>query len=475
MNIEFLLTQPEGKTLEFKRDLSSLKPILKTIVAFANTAGGTLIVGHSPENDAPLIEDILQAEESLANAIADAIRPTLHPEIDIKTVAGKNLLIVRVYHQSGPYHIRSEGMTDGVYVRFGSTTRKASPEIVTDLLRANSHLGFDQTPCADFEEDALDESKVYTFFKQINKDPEDSSVIKAHLQTLGVLIPHGTSHRISNGGLILFGKDELRERYFPDARISCARFQGTDKSHFIDRQDMEGSILDALEPVMKFIFRNTRLSSVIRSLYREDIREYPEIPLREALINAIAHANYAISGRIFVAIYDDRLEIQNSGMLPYGVTLDDFKAGISHIRNKVIARICRELNLIEEWGSGYRRIATYCEKFGYPIPEWQEFGTAIRVIFHPHPMAIGSPIEEHIPGERVTNKENLDLSPRQQEILDILHQEKTMKMREILQKLKSPPAERTLRDDLTFLRENGIIDSKGHTKTTEWFLVNQSE
>ena len=143
-------------------------------------------------------------------------------------------------------------------------------------------------------------------------------------------------------------------------------------------------MLSALDPTLKFISRNTRLAGIIRSIKREDIPEYPQVPLREVLVNAIVNGNYALPGRIFVAIFDDRLEIQSPGMLPYGVTLDDLKSGVSHIRNRVIARVFRELGLVEEWGSGYRRIANYCKENGYPIPEWQEFGSAVRVIFYPH-------------------------------------------------------------------------------------------
>lgn len=462
MDIEFLLTQPESKTLEFKRDLSSLKPILKTIVAFANTAGGTLIIGHSPEEDAPGIKDIFQAEERLANAIADSIKPSFFPEIEIKTVKGKNVIIVRVYHQSTPHYIKSEGTIEGIYLRFGSTTRKAGPEMVNDLLRAKSNLSFDQIPCGDLDKTALDVDRVKDFFKQVKKGKNNDST----LEMLGILISEGELLRLSNGGLILFGKDQYRGRYFPDARISCARFKGLDKSHFLDRQDIEGTLLEALEPTLKFISRNTRLEGVIRSLQREDIPEYPEIPLREALVNAIAHANYAIPGRILVAIYDDRLEIQNAGMLPYGFTLENFKSGISHVRNKVIARICRELHLIEEWGSGYRRIKNYCNEHGYPIPEWEEFGTAMRVIFRPHPgttskAQAGKALEE-MP---------LGLSVRQQEIVEILSKEEALKMREILNRLASPPAERTLKDDLKFLRDNQVIDYKGKSTKTVWFLL----
>ena len=119
---------------------------------------------------------------------------------------------------------------------------------------------------------------------------------------------------------------------------------------------------------------------------RQDIPEYNEIALREVLVNAMAHADYSLGGMpIRVAIYRDRLEVENPGMLPFGMTLDDLKAGVSRIRNRVIVRVLRELGLVEEWGTGYRRVIRACEEGGYPLPDWQELGWALRVIFRPHP------------------------------------------------------------------------------------------
>lgn len=380
MNVSDLLNQPESKTLEFKQDISSLKPIIKTVVAFANTAGGVLIIGYSQEKKLLGIRDVLQAEESLVSAIADSITPSMHLDVDIKSIEGHDLLIVRVAHQKGPYYVTTEGSSEGVYMRFGSSSRRVGPELLDDLFRHINNLSFDQLPCADLEMDDLDQSKLAAFFDQLSNKKQDIGTLKS----LGVLTTLSGKSVPSNGGIILFGKDEARERFFPDARISCARFKGIDKSRFIDRQDIEESLVNSLNSVLKFIARNTRLGGIIRSLKREDIPEYPEIPVREVLVNAIVHANYAVPGRLFVAIYDDRLEIQSPGMFPYGITLEDFKSGFSHIRNRVFARVFRELHHMEEWGSGYHRIVGYCQEFGYPIPEWQEFGSAVRVIFRPH-------------------------------------------------------------------------------------------
>ncbi len=380
MNLAKLLTTPEGKTLEFKRDLTSLKPILKSLVAFANTAGGTLIIGRADSGDIVGVADVLAQEERLANVIADGIYPAMTPEINIVSHAGKPLLIARVPHWRGPFYLKAEGPETGVYVRLGSTNRRAGPEILAELQRSITGLSFDQLPCPDLSSDALDPSRLERFFDRSGRKSSQE-----HLETLGILTPRAGRLVPSHGGLILFGRDAARRRVFPGTAVSCARFRGTDKADFIDRLTLDETVLEALDSVVKFIRRNTRLAAKITTMRRQDIPEYPQVALREVLVNAVAHADYSLTGmRIRVAIYADRMEIESPGMLPFGMTLDDLKAGVSRIRNRVIARVLRELELLEEWGTGYHRIMEDCRAGGYPAPEWEELGPVLRVVFRPH-------------------------------------------------------------------------------------------
>src|SRR5262245_51671777 len=120
MSIQELLLEPESKTLEFKKDLSSLKPILKTIIAFANTAGGILVLGRDSEGTVIGLGDPQFEEEKLANSIVDNICPSIMPDIEITTVQGKALLIVSIAHQHGPFYLTSEGNPEGIYIRLGS-------------------------------------------------------------------------------------------------------------------------------------------------------------------------------------------------------------------------------------------------------------------------------------------------------------------------------------------------------------------
>lgn len=180
MNLSELLTTSEGKTLEFKRDLSSLQPILKSLVAFANIAGGTLVIGRADDGAIVGVDNVLTEEERLANAIADGIRPAMTPEIDIVSHEGKALLLVRVPHWRGPFFVKAEGSEAGVYVRLGSTNRQAGPEILAEMQRFISGLSFDQLPRPDLAPADLDPERLQRFFAQSGRKPNEE-----HLVTLG--------------------------------------------------------------------------------------------------------------------------------------------------------------------------------------------------------------------------------------------------------------------------------------------------
>ena len=453
-----LLSMPEGKTLEFKRDLSSLQPILKTLVAFANTAGGTLIIGKDDLGNIVGIQDIFNAEEKLANAIADSIYPPLMPEIETISVEGKSLLVVCVSHWWGPFYLKAKGPIEGVFVRLGSTNRAAGQELLEELKRFRTKTPFDLMPCPDVDASGLDKDKIKKTFTKIDKELDDKKLL-----SLGILVPYGKKMVCSNAGVLLFGKDSVRKKHFPNSEVRCARFLGTDKVEFLDQHEVKGTLLDVMQEVSTFIRRNTRMSAKIETMQREDIPEYSPILVREILTNALVHADYSISGmNPRISIFSDRMEIESPGMLPFGYTLDDFIAGISHVRNKVIARVFRELRMMEEWGTGYKRISQVCQEGRYPLPRWEEMGTSVRVTLYP--CAI----------EKIFSKKNEDniLSLRQEEILSLLRKKPKITAKEIHDRLKEDISERALRGDLLKLKNLELVKTMGKGPNTYWMLRN---
>jgi predicted HTH transcriptional regulator len=156
MDILKLIAMPEGKTLEFKRDLSSMQPIIKTLIAFANTAGGILIIGREDDGNIIGVKDVFEGEERLANAISDSVYPPLMPEIDIASIEGKSLLVIKVAHWWGPFYLKAKGPAEGVFVRLGSTNRIAGQELLDELNRSKSKFSFDQMPCVDVDSTGFD-------------------------------------------------------------------------------------------------------------------------------------------------------------------------------------------------------------------------------------------------------------------------------------------------------------------------------
>ncbi len=257
----------------------------------------------------------------------------------------------------------------------------------------------------------------------------------------------------------MFGSDGYINSYFPNTRVRCARFQGEDKVHFLDQYDVEGTIVDAVDEVIRFIQRNTRLAASVQGMNRKDIAEYDPITIREVLINALVHADYSIQGmHIRVAIFSNRLEIESPGQLPYGCTIDDFFAGVSHVRNRVIARAFHELDQMEQWGTGYRRIQESCKKEGYSLPKWEEIGLSLKVTLYPHP----------------ATKENRFFAAgkdtREREIQKVLQEKGALTSREIQEHLGNIVAERTIRYDLAKMEKQGLVTKKGKGPAVQWVI-----
>jgi len=151
------LRRPEGKTLEFKRNLSSPAKALETIVAFGNTAGGTSLVGvEDRTRRARGVPNALNLEERPANLVSDRISPRIAPEIEILPWRRTQVAPAARVRPSRPHHLIREGPAAGVYVRVGSTNRRADTELIEELRRFARGEGFDEQPMPGLDSEALD-------------------------------------------------------------------------------------------------------------------------------------------------------------------------------------------------------------------------------------------------------------------------------------------------------------------------------
>ena len=373
MNVAELIRENEGKILEFKQDTSSPRNFLKTLVAFANSAGGRVVIGVTDKTREPLgIENPLDEEERLCNLIADSISPRLVPNVELTTIDNKTLLIVEVFpSNSRPHYLRSEGLENGVYVRLGSTNRRADRELIGELRRSVEGITFDQLPMPELSVDDLDIEAARVAFGSIRELDE------AGLLTLKMLTSHQNKLVPTKGGMLLFGKQ--RTWHFNDAWVQCGRFFGTEKIDIFDHIDIDVPLPKAVDEVMLFLKKHAYRGADLSEVRRKDVWSIPLNILREVIINALVHSDYSQHGApIRVVFLDDRIEVESMGILLPGLTIEEMKQGTSRIRNPVIARVFKELNLIEQWGTGVRRIFAEARELGLPEPKIEEIGMRLQ-------------------------------------------------------------------------------------------------
>lgn len=374
MDLVDILTRPEGKTLEFKRDLSSPDGVLKTLVAFANTAGGTLLVGvEDRTRNVRGVSDALDVEERIANIVSDSIAPRLLPEIEILPWRRTQVIAIEVHPSAArPHYLKREGAESGTYVRVGSTNRRADAEMLQELRRVARGETYDEQPMPELDSEALDFRAASESFAPIRP------LRKRDLETLRLLTDYQGRKVPTVGGVLLFGRE--RERHFPDAWIQAGRFAGQDKARIVDQAEFRELPVAAIDAAIGFIEKHSLRSAEIGRVRRTDRWNLPPVAVREAVINAVVHADYAQRGApIRISIFDDRLEIENPGLLPFGLTVADLEHGISKLRNRVIGRVFHSLSLIEQWGSGIQRMTAACREAGLADPRFEEIATRFRV------------------------------------------------------------------------------------------------
>lgn len=375
MNLEDLLTRPEGKTLEFKRDLSSPDGVLRTLVAFSNTAGGVLLIGvEDRTRHVRGVTDPLETEERLANLLSDNVLPRLVPDLEVLPWRRTHVVAVQVHPSSRrPHYLQSAGPEGGVYVRVGSSNRRADKELIAELKRFALGASYDEEPLPDLDSEAIDFRAASECFAPKRK------LKRTDMDTLRILTKHQGSVVPTVGGVLLFGRE--RERYFPDAWIQAGRFDGVEKVRLIDSLDIKSSLPRAVGEAAGFVQKHDLHGIRISGLRHTDTWTLPPVAVREAIINAVVHSDYSQRGApIRVAFFDDRLEIESPGLLPFGLTVQDMRDGVSRLRNRVIARVFRELGYIEQWGSGIRRMSAACREAGLEEPQLLEIGTRFRVV-----------------------------------------------------------------------------------------------
>ena len=379
----------ESKNIEFKVELpKKSEKYLKTVIAFANTSGGQILIGVDDESREVVGVDekeVFQIMDSVANAVSDCCEPQIMPDITFQTIEEKCVLTIRIYPgASRPYFLKSMGKSGGTYIRVAGTSRPADEAKIRELEIEGHNLSWDELTCVGYEvsDDAVNKLCFDIHKYMLNAASTEDEKKAVHQVTKQHLLNWKILKQIEGETAATNAFALLTDDYFRFSRIQCGLFKGTERDMFIDKKECSGPLYDQIEEAYKFVLKHINLSAEIEGIVRKEAYELPISAIREMIINAVCHRNYMDNSCVQVAIYDDRVELTSPGMLYNGLTLEEALSGRSKIRNRAIAEVFSRMEIVESWGTGIKRIIKRAKEYGLPDPEFLEIGDTFRVILY---------------------------------------------------------------------------------------------
>jgi ATP-dependent DNA helicase RecG len=421
----------ENEKIEYKESLKLQNDILESIVAFANTSGGEIYIGISDSGKVVGASIGKNTLENLANTIRREIEPNIEVSLKTSKINKKEVIIIAIpLSPLKPHFFKSVS-----YKRIGKTNQKLSPAELEKMLidRALSLHDVDSLKLNIKQED-ISEKLLKKYVKGIGKKYQGT---KHTLKSLG-LADNGT---IYPSAVLFFGKNPAQ--FFPLYGVKCAVFKGLE---MLTMRNFPSPIYDLVNQVMIFLKEHIPTRIRFEGVKRVEETIITEQVLREALLNALMHADYTLDATIYIKITESKLEIRNGGTLPPPLTLEELKKPhISKPRNKRIAALCHDLNWIEHWGEGTLKIVREMRERGLEVNFSQKSGYFTLNL----------------------SLEKIKLNDRQEVILGQAKESGEITVKE-LSKLSIP--KRTIRADLAFLVEKGFLKKKGKGRATRYIL-----
>lgn len=384
-DIQALIHGDETRTLELKKTTGELKDGMRSVCAFLNTAGGWLFFGIAPTTLKILGQEVTDnTRKEIAREIAK-LEPLIDlpvEYIDVPDRPGSQVIAIHVDavgYWEDPYTYDSKP-----YIRLESTTVVMPRDMYWDRLmrsKGNRYKWEDQV-CEGITIADLEEQRIRGGVRLgVERGRMPASSLMETTESLVEKLKLTTSDgNLKNAAAALFLHDTSQ---FPQFLLRMARFRGTDKNEFIDNQRAYGNFFTLLDAGMAFFFKHLSISGKIVGFTRDEKLEVPAEALREALTNALCHRFFHnTSSSVGIAIYDDRIEIENSGHLPEELTTETIKQSHhSFPQNPTIADVLFKTTFLENWGSGVGRIMDACREANLPEPEYNQNASFVWVTF----------------------------------------------------------------------------------------------
>jgi ATP-dependent DNA helicase RecG len=453
MNVHALLARGRGPMLEFVPEPNAAA-LAELIVAFANGVGGLIVLGMDAAGKVhpEVAEDLEPLLDRALRMCMPPFRAADLPEWNAEETPGG--LVATVTVKPTPYELSVAG--EAVFVRSGTLNVRLSPSQQTRGAHGRAALFYEDDPVPgasveDFDDAVLEEYRL----NRIKRGPRGESFTRQELLRDAGAVDAGGAPTVA--GLLLFGR--APEQFLPQAGVVVVRFKGTSLreaavsgERYSRRVEIGGPAPRLVEKTWEVLFEETHLQAYLKGLERQERYEYPLEAVREAVVNAICHRDYAVTGqRIEIRLFDNRMEIMSPGGLPGHITLENM-LDEHYSRNPRLVRGLYYWGYIEELGQGVDIIYDALRREHHPPPEFRDTGRALTV-------SLFNAIDE------IELEYGDQVNPRQASALRFLASHEHITNRQY-QALCPDVTSETLRLDLRDLVEKGVLLKIGDKRGT---------
>jgi len=448
--IKQIIESGEGYNAEFKvRVPQKVKELTEEVCAFANAAGGVLLIGVDDKNVIHGVEIDNARRSAIQDSIGE-ISPSLRCNLEIVNVDGQNIGVIEVPSGANKPYV----LSGAIYVRIGSNTQKlTTAEEMRDFFQQADRIYFDEMACNGFNSTTdIDGSNLSEF----RSEAAISSSI-SNDQLLQNLKLFTTDGYLKSGAVLFFGKNP--ETYYDTAVVRCIAYDGINKRYISDDKTFTGPLYSQYKQSLDWLKHKLNVRYDIEgagSGPRNEIWEIPETVLKEAIVNALSHRDYYDRGnRINIELFDDKVEISNPGGLVSAISETEFGKK-SYSRNPLIFGLFEKMRMVEHVGSGVIRMRELMEEVNLPQPVFQYSGMFSVILYRP------------VNFEEWIRNWTDDLSVNRIKLLKAIHERSTVSKKELSSIIGLSST--SIDENIKFLKKYGLLERIGGDKGGKWII-----
>ncbi|MFQ5859291.1 MAG: RNA-binding domain-containing protein [Anaerolineae bacterium] len=463
-----LIAEGEGPYLEFKAPGTKPATLARTLVAFANTGGGRVIIGIDDTTRQPTgIPDGEATLDSIYRAASlDCCQPAVSISVEERTYQGQSVFVVTV-----PYQPREMFTTNGrVLIRRGGENVPAASYEITALAsrRGQLHYEAEVPPAATLDDLDLSLLEAYRATYEKKRGRRLTLLDLKLLEHLGAVVYREGELRPTVAGLLVFGREVWR--LIPQSRLSIVRYPGlTITRNILDAREFEGRVPDLIDRATDYLGERMQVGAIRDARRfgprREDVPEYPLPALRELITNALAHREYQIRGaRVLVKWFSDRLEVSNPGDLMEPITPATIYTTRPVHRNPSLMKMLYGYGYVEGYGDGLPMVRALIEEHPLrpPLPRIEEVPGSVVVTLY------AADLSKLAGEERAARWAEQGLNERQIAVMTFLAEHGQIATRECRALLGV--SERTARTELSRLATMGLVVARGQGRNRHYTL-----